>query len=402
MIKVLICDGEGTLELPNPSEEIRRLIELLPRLDICLAVATNNFDSGNIRARFRQAGLRLPDYIVTRGDMPINPRSGKPYGKPSPLFIRKIQELSGVEPREIVYLGDDDKTDTFCAINACVLPFVALYSSSGNQMEYGIPITQPKAFIDYLSSYAKQDEPYFGWICESPCIDTGTLVDVRALFGEHGEMGLTRPLESLLKDHIEVRIGRNNVLLGTILFHYLVSQTYLSGLIQEIDCVTVYPGHEAFTTNPILEQFSSILKQCFRQRFLSDLIIRHTDAKKSQWTPGAHRDIYEQFRTIKINPEHNRKIKDKSILVLDDFTTSGSSLETARRMLLAAGASKVIGLAMAKFRTDYKKTLIEKEWNPFEECTLVREDITVQRIQGTLNRQADVYFHENIWPVYSA
>lgn len=395
MIKVVICDGAGSIQLPRPSPEMRGMLEDLPNLGIELAVASNGF-RGQVERNFRAAGLDIPRIIVTRQDMGV--------AKPSPKFVYRVRDLAGVALNEIVYIGDSDGTDSLCAINAKVLPFAAHYSTSGKPMEYGLPVPHPTAFHQYLATFGKQKAPYFGWNFDEKCPDSDLPVLVRVLFGDHGSLGITQPLKTILKDQRSVAIGRYDIPLATILFQYLVSQSYLSGIIHDVDWITIYPGHKANSVNPLLKTFSSYLAKAFTQRFIPDLLIRHAEAPKSQFIPGDKRSIFNQFQTIMVNDAHQRRLKYKSgktILVLDDFTTSGCSLETARRMLLQAGAKQVVGMAVAKYRQTHTVTRITRDWNPYEPCTLTEEDIEVANQCGNANQVADAYFHDSIWSRYS-
>lgn len=182
MIKVIIFDGEGTLQLPNPSEEIRSLVTLLPQMDIIMAVASNGSRS-EVETRFNLSGLPLPKIIVTPSDLGLN-RAGKYFKKPSPEFVYQIRNIAQVALNEIMYVGDDDNTDALCAINAGVLPLTAKYSTSTKPKEYGFPISTPGNLVDYIKKFAKQDTPYFGWVFQ----DDSLSVDIRALFGDQGEL----------------------------------------------------------------------------------------------------------------------------------------------------------------------------------------------------------------------
>jgi len=394
MIKVVICDGKGTLGLglPRPSSEIlaqaRDFLDSLQSLDIRLAVASNS-TRAVVERRFRQASLPLPDFIVTPKEVDIR--------KPSPVFIHTIRELADVQLCEMIYIGDDDNTDAFCAINAGVLPFTAHYSQSRTPRKYGVPVAMPKDFEDYLSTFGKQDEPYFGWTYAATCADTGADIDVRVLLGDHSS--LTEILKTVLKKQRDLRVGSSKVSVRWLLFHYLVSQCYLSGLTSEIDWVTVYPGHEASSANVLLQHLLETLARAFRDKSVPDLLLRHEDAPKSQYR-GAERNIFDQFRTIQLNPKYERTIRGKGVLVLDDFTTTGSSLETARRMLLQGGADRVVCVAIAKYRLEHSKTRISKSWDPFTPCTLEEDDVEVVLGHGRLNTRADEYFRERIWQFY--
>ena len=388
MVKLVICDGQGTLGLPDPSQDIYDLVSSFSELEIQVAVASNS-SRRTVEGRFRSADLPVPDVIATPAEI------GRK--KPAPEFVYRIQELAKVQPKEVVYLGDDDRTDTFCAINAHVLPFTAHYSDSGKPMNYGIPISEPSNLTTYLSSFGKQDEPYFGWNFEANCSDTNSSIEVHVLFGDHDSLGLTDNLKTIFKSQEEVTIGKNK--LSNIIFHYLLNHCYLSGLTHDVDWITVYPGHAKDSENQFLDRFSHLLTRIFRQRFIPDLLVRHTTAPKSQYR-GSSRRIFDQFRTVLTNDSYRSKIGGKTVLVLDDFTTSGYSLETARRMLLKAGAEKVICVAIAKYRAKHSVTHISEDWDPYQPCSLEDEDIEVKNFYGDLNRTSDAYFRDGILSVY--
>lgn len=149
----------------------------------------------------------------------------------------------------------------------------------------------------------------------------------------------------------------------------------------------------------MLADFCETAALAFRDRPLHDLLVRHSDAPESKKVK--QRKIIDQFRTILVNPDYGEAIKGKTILVLDDFTTSGHSLETARRMLMQTGARTVICVAFAKYRADHAVTYITKDWDPFEPCPLTENDILVNYPRGTFNPEADQYFWENILTIYS-
>lgn len=388
MIQVLVSDGAGTLGLPSPSDDIRNLLRSLDEHGIKLAVASNA-PRAVVESRFDSASLPVPSLIVTSADIGVK--------KPSPKFIDEIARQSGAGREQIVYLGDDEKTDIFCAINAGVLPIAASYSNPN--LRYGIPVFHPRALQRYLETFAQQEGDYFAWKASSVCHDTGRPIDVRTLIFDHSPINLD--LRSVLKHGSRVSIGSYDADLGQIIFQYLVSSCYQSGLMQRIDCVTVYPGHEAGSHSPILDEFSSILGTLFHRNYIEDLILRHTTAPKSQYQ-GANRSIINQLNTIHINPKYRRRIQDKRILVLDDYTTAGFSLETARQMLVRGGASDVTCLAIAKFRSYHSATRIGRDFNPYEPVQMPEEDVQVLRLQGRTIRSVDEYFFETILPVYRA
>lgn len=390
MIRVLITDGDGTLGLPDPSAEIHELVAALEDMGIELAIASNA-SSTQIRQRFLRSGLPIPRVVVTQYDVGVK--------KPSQEFVHEIVRQTGVELHELAFLGDDDRTDIFCAVNAGVLPLAASYSTAGKPLDYGLQISSPRNLCRYLETFGSQEPPYFGWSASSTCPNTNTEVNVHALIGQHREMGLTNVLKRVLKDHQIVSIGTAGITLNWLLFHYLITQCYLSGFMPEIDYVTVYPGHKVDSLNPTLSEFLAFPRRMFRQKFIPDLLIRHTDA------PSQHiekRSIVSQFSTLQVNPAYRRRLsgkKGKNILVLDDFTTSGGSLEAARHFLLRAGAANVHCLAMAKYRTNQILVKVLKDWDPFVPTPFSTNDLDVTSVSGSFTT-ADEYFKENIFDTY--
>lgn len=388
MIKVLVTDGKGTLELPSPSAEVMSLIQSLGALGIDLAVASNAPRSVVV-SRFNQANLPVPRLLVTSQDIDAK--------KPSPQFIDEIASKAGALKQQLVYLGDSDNTDIFCAINAGVLPIAARYANES--IEYGIPVDHPKALQRYLETFGSQEGNYFAWSASALCKDTGTPIDIRTLIYDQGR--INRDLREVLKHGQQVKLGSHDADLGQIIFQYLVSSSYQSGLTHDFNYVTVYPGHQAGSLSPILDEFSSILSRLFRTKYLNDLIVRHSTAPKSQYQ-GPNRSIMNQLRTIHVNPDYKDQIQGKSILVLDDYSTAGYSLETARQMLIRGGASSVIGLAIAKFRNTHAISRIESSFDPYKPVEIEEHEVDTIDHRGTSIPTVDDYFFDRILPVYEA
>ena len=57
--------------------------------------------------------------------------------------------------------------------------------------------------------------------------------------------------------------------------------------------------------------------------------------------------------TMRLNPDYQRRIQGKGVVVMDGFTTQGYSGECARHMLLEAGAAEVVCINVSKYGRDY-------------------------------------------------
>ena len=384
MIKVLICDGDGTLQLPSVSDEMVRFVEWLRSKDIKLVVASNSTKS-EVMSRFSSSALTAPNLIVTPSDVGAR--------KPSPDFVESITDHYNVERNEVAYLGDNTKTDMLCAVNGKVLPLAAEYSDDARNIKYGLPIYNVEGLIRYFNLMATQGEPYFGWKIRKN-IFLGLDVNVSALIGQHSKF--TNDLKIVLKEGKDVKHNHKNYSLRTLLSYYLITQCFLSGLVHQADIITVYPGHRKDETNPTMEYFCNILRLIFRKKFIPNLIIRHRKAPQSK--KQSNRDIRDQLRTIHINPDYKEALKESTVMVFDDFTTSGRSFEAARLMLKQAKVSKVLSVAMAKYRLRHYIVETLDSWDPFRPFNIESLNIfDSEKYYGSSSPEPDDYFYKNIY-----
>jgi len=78
----------------------------------------------------------------------------------------------------------------------------------------------------------------------------------------------------------------------------------------------------------------------------TDILRRHRNAKPQTSTSSAHERRENILGCFSV--AEPGAILHKDVVLLDDVTTSGATLEEAARALKAAGARKIIGLAVAK------------------------------------------------------
>ncbi|ABU78243.1 hypothetical protein ESA_03014 [Cronobacter sakazakii ATCC BAA-894] len=108
----------------------------------------------------------------------------------------------------------------------------------------------------------------------------------------------------------------------------------------------------------------SIFGKCFRKNYLFDLIIRHTDAIKSQTARNNKMaiDFLNQLNTIRLNYKPMRSatrryVKSplgpgKTVLLIDDITTKGYSLESGRAYIEQTGAKVILASWLKTINTD--------------------------------------------------
>lgn len=76
----------------------------------------------------------------------------------------------------------------------------------------------------------------------------------------------------------------------------------------------------------------------------SSCLLRHIQVPKK--SKGGNRDINIDLNSIKVSNQH--LIKGKTVLLLDDVTTTGNSFVACEKLLVDAGAYKVVKLALGK------------------------------------------------------
>lgn len=364
--------------MPSPSDDMRSTITGINNLGVEIAVASNSPRS-IVYNRFVTAGIEPPKHIASRDTM-------EGIRKPSPNYIYCLRDMANVDITEIAYIGDSDMTDMYCAINASVIPLSARYS---NNTKYGVPIRSPKSLYRYIKHFGQQDEPYFGWRYS----DSDKL-DIRAVICDHAR--ITHKLKKVLKNDSKVQL-KHGVDMKTLLFHYLVSQLYMSGLLHEVDKIAVYPGHKKGSYSQTINEFVKLIDILFKNKFMNNLIVRHTTTRQSK---RGNRSIKDQLSTIKLGDTYKSQIRGQTILVIDDFTTSGTSLDAARNLLYMAGATKVICLALAKYRNTHKVYDVVGQWDPFDIFRSEKHRITKREVKGRRNTAADNYFYNKIYDHY--
>lgn len=208
----------------------------------------------------------------------------------------------------------------------------------GQQVGYGFPVASVAELARFLFVFALRQHPIFWQIRTDSGVDISaagpfsTINQAYAVFG-----GDARAFAKAGSGHPE------------FWFQFTVSSLYFSGLVEGIDYIASYPSHDPATVyNKGMGDSLMRLGQCFNKGYYQDLIVRHKLAAKSQPVKSAQRRFVPQLSTIVLNARPKRnlgalpnksdiKLKDKTVLLVDDFCTSGRSTESARAYIQAAG-----------------------------------------------------------------
>jgi hypothetical protein len=375
-IKAVVLDLDGTLldDNNNPVAGIPEMIAELKNLDLHIAIASNRPNSA---PRVTRARLD-PDLFMDRNSIGAT--------KGSPTWVAKVTQEFQIENNELVWLGDTDN-DMRSAINTKVMYFHAGWSVP--QYPYGINVQQPSFFplllreffikpVDWYWEYSGTDH-------RRRKVTSKAMMDSRGAGIEVFQWDLI----NFLKDGGDPTVGLIKVR-HFIMFHFLGS-LYGDQFYRQADIWTVYPGSKG-GTNAALGPLANIIARLFRERYISDLLIRHTpsidsgEARRQQ----IQVDFFNQANTMRLNEAYRRKIEQKTVVVLDDFITRGYSMECARNLLLEAGAGDVICVNIGKYASAPRMITHSARypWNPYDATTHQADQFQFGEAPGTTDRKA--------------
>ncbi len=117
----------------------------------------------------------------------------------------------------------------------------------------------------------------------------------------------------------------------------------LNLLIEKSYPIVTIPSSDPLNINTGLNEVVVLLaeKGCINA---TSCLKRHTTVEKK--ASGGKRDITIELNSIKVNEQH--LIKEKTVILLDDIKTTGNSFSACEKLLLDAGAFKVVKLALGK------------------------------------------------------
>lgn len=285
----------------------------------------------------------------------IGGKNGVPM-KPTAASTAFILNEHGWNASEIMYVGntpDDMKT----AKNGNILFINALWH--GEETDYGFKFSDPGDVARFIDCICLGLNDWF-WKIEQPPLRAYAMAPFTTMSSHymeaHAYSSDARATAKSGAGHAEFW-GR-----------LIAARVYFSGLAQEIDYITAYPGHAPGSKQTVIAEALNILGQSVAKSYIPDLIERHTAAVQSHKARAGNRPVglENQLTTIKLSRNPSRGIRGKrytnqplkrgkTILLVDDFCTEGNSFEAGRAFLEALGA-KVICLSWLKtINTDYQK-----------------------------------------------
>ncbi|MCK6208490.1 hypothetical protein [Bacillus infantis] len=262
-------------------------------------------------------------------------------------YRKSIREKVNEEnASNFILVGSSDE-DLILAANKKILIINPGWSVKQDEKpaRYGITLEKPKQLYEAIRLIDNQ----YRWYYE---LEVDSKSQVLALTSANTfnrdvaatEKEILQGFERLLKD------GNRNYF-NTLYFH-LISGVMKTPMLRKVNVWGVFPS----STGAINEELEELKERCrylTGGRMKEPLFIRHTNVPKSRNTNHDTRlrqGCVKHFDSIILNPYYEKRLKGKVVCVIDDYTTNGISFETARNLLLKAGAKQVICVALGRYK----------------------------------------------------
>lgn len=351
----------------RPYPKCKKILESLKRNGVRLGVVTN---SGKRYADILLQHLGLRDkfeVVITYSDV------GPEGIKPSPNGILLALEKLGVPPsNRVIYIGDD-YVDIVASYKAGVIPIVPSWATRK-------PVSQMPAAV--LSTEHLTDEiPNPGNIklIAERCAEANTF-DIKKKRLYFAPLDLDSNVVTLKEDLNIICLGRyfsqKSKITATLHDNHALSHHIFA---KELDpdfsapeywvdllnhCIEQIPpfiediktGFDIITAIPAKQEKPKRLENMLRRMraktqisslFADNIFVFSPGAASLKSVPADSR-FATVSQSLHLNDDWASDIKGKSILVLDDVITTGSTFTRAFELLKNAGAGRVVGLTLAK------------------------------------------------------
>ena len=377
-IEGVIFDVSGTMiSGSQPAAGVVEAVQRLRALGIQIVAAHNDGPHQRVSQMLGQAGITV-DHIVTRNEVGIS--------KGSPRWIDRIKQDTGLQTNQLLYVGDSDQ-DMITASHSKVIYFHARWSKA--QHQYGLPAPGYMAAI--IAHIFRKQHPW-AWRYDYTTA-RGTHLRQMALIDGNGagDDQLKADLIAVLKNSGDPRVGQ--MLLREFVVLHLIASIYAERLQDETDIWSSYPSRDGRRTSQ-LTQAIDVAAKLFRDKYRPNLLIRHKPAIHSRNAFQQHGSIADaidnQLQTIIVNAAHQPQMNGKTILLLDDFLTRGVTAGVGRQLLLAAGATETVVVAIGKYgpRTHLLAPPAGVTWNPIGPAPFAGADCRTMEVNQDFDQVA--------------
>ncbi|NUK20382.1 MULTISPECIES: phosphoribosyltransferase [Streptomyces] len=348
-VRAVAIDHKAVLRSPGHAHTgIADFLEWLDEHDISFVLLTT--DPIDAEAALKAADLPAPTLHLSRDDIPDKKNRG------SGVWLETVAERLMLRTNQLLLVGTT-KWDWLTGINAGVAYIHANWASHVTDAKgmNTLSAVDPEGVAEFLEHFFLP-EPRWTFAHDG----TDRAFQIRSLLPPNVRFprvtNRTFELQDVFTRGRTITIGDHDA--RDILMLRLLSSAYLDGTLPGRSLFCVYPSSNVGKVSAQLAGFLEKAKVMVGSYYKDDLLERVVEApdtsiervKRNRGEAStADISIAAQTRTVRINPKHRGKLKDKTVVVFDDFTTEGTSIEWARTLLLSAGAAQVIALTVGKY-----------------------------------------------------
>lgn len=395
-VKAIIFDYKTLLFAPGSSAaaESRALLDWLHVCGLRWCLFSTDPLSSSQQAAFTSAGYPRPDEHIRKADIP----SGKNRG--SPDWIDVATARMAVARHELLYVGST-ALDWRTAINSGVLYLHARWAGPVPPGTTSLTAPSPADVQEFLELFLLHS-PRWSYTLD------GSDSTLRSLLPASATLPCTRPgrafkLQDVFTYDRSIRVGDDDA--RDLLMLFVLVNAYLEGLLEPHSYFCVYPGSKRGTLSAQLRGYLGKAAALAHGYYREDLLIRASDAPDTslaryqarQAGTRANVSIATQATTVHLGGGYRGKLASKTVIVFDDFTTDGMSLEWSRLLLAAGGAKRVVLLTVGKYGTTHTRYELKpgKRIDPYTPNTSLTEaDFSATREYLRADPAAAEYFSE--------
>jgi len=326
-------------------EELMNLREILEKYDLELFFVAES-ESKYIAELGKLQRIKIPLKDFVNIDKANNKKRG------AKEWLRYISDTYDIRPNEIIYLGQS-KLDWRTAVNSGAFYFHANFVRNKDYESFGLKSFS--LFIRLVKIFWEMKDGLWGFSHKSGNIK------LRFLLSSQVEVPVDGNKVSKLADILKEDYDKNHTIgempARNVLMFFTLVQLWLSGDITPASYFTFYPGHSIGGGNKFLETyFSGATRAAFKGYFWKNLLYRFKNTiRKHKARLEEKRNLVsfeKEFNTLCVKKETLRKRKDlnkKNVVIVDDFSTTGISLEAGRAILQLAGFKNIVLCAIGKY-----------------------------------------------------
>ncbi|MEU9061686.1 hypothetical protein AB0D13_23205 [Streptomyces sp. NPDC048430] len=346
-VRAVAIDYKAVLSAPRHAHEgIAELLRWLDERGVAWVLLTNK--PMDAKAALAAASLPEPALHLCRDDIPGKAKRG------NGAWLQTVADRLGLRTNQLVIVGTS-QFDWYTGIHAGVVHVHARWASRLGQPITSLASDEPADVIELLEHFLLHEPSWaFRLDDEDRAFEIRSMLPFNAQFPRGSGRAFT--VKDIFTYDKTVKVGSQDA--RDVLMLRLLCAAYLDGALPGQSLFCVYPSSTPDKGSPQLAGFLERAKSMTGSSYKEDLLERVTqapDTSLERWKRSTGQSstkdisIAAQARTVRVNPSYRKKITGKTVIVFDDFTTEGTSIEWARILLDEAGAARVIALTIGKY-----------------------------------------------------